>query len=1254
MRKNKIILPVINILIILSMLLSDPVLILAKTDEAQTAAKTVQVSNKKDESEEEGSEEGEESEEGKKEDEGLLKHEDGESEKSKATPVERMDIAEMTEVRIGNFEEWQQFVKNCSLDSWSKDKYVVLTKDIDCNMQKFTPVPLFSGVFDGNDHTINKAAFTEEVNYIGIFSKTGETAVIRNLNVIGVMKPGGKPFRVGGIVGDNSGMIANCRYDGYVEGYDYIGGIAGYNEPTGVISSCRITGKVTGFHYIGGITGANTGLITGCTSDADINTVTKEVETGIADIKVEEMFTSLMNLGRDEGNKKSILSTTNPVDIGGIAGNNTGEISSCENKSKVGYEHVGYNVGGIVGRQSGYIHDCTNTGKVYGRKDVGGIVGQAEPYIRLDLSSDVIAQISTAINNLHDSVDTTIKDTDSSAGVVSARLDVIKGFADKALNDTGYLANSTQDYVNGVVGSTNEIVSRIEYVMNESSKDDGPLADVSKAGGDLRDAAKDLEEVADDLDIDNYFYSEEEEQRYDNAKKNLKSSTEEYGEYFKKHYDIRYNVNYRRIYYKKLTGHEYPDLESYPSDEELAEAEKEALAGGKTEEDLEVYRKESKGEASVVADAEAVIEAEKDYSNNHGGNSYVKDVAGYTDTIASIIIEHAPDMAEDADDDARDSIDHVKKMAGDLRDAGNSFRTIVKDVANKPAVRFPELSDEYRMHTNSLVSNIQGMSDNLGFLNSEMRGSTGKVCDDLEGVNDKFQTLMLLFTDAMDGALDMDYSEVFEDESNDVCEDSVDATVANCENKGYIYADINTGGIAGTMAQEYDFDLESDITGIKDASKNTTYRTKCVLRHDVNRGEIRGKKSYVGGACGLHEIGTILECKNFAKVSSESADYVGGIAGRSYSTIRNSYEKGILSGESYIGGITGSGVDISGCVSMPTVTKATNFAGAIEGAADDSGRLKNNVFVSSDLAGVDRISMEGAAEPVTYNTLLATEGIPSDFRMMKVSVIVDDKTVAVEDRMIGEEVSPDEIPMENTVIRKAGGSDDKKKSSDKDEDDRTIELAEDEYIKWDEPGKVTVNADTEITGEVTRFVSSLVSEQTRPNKQSILLVDGKFTEGDALTVAALPVSDGNTEEYVIGIPNDGNINHLIRYQMPENTESVKIYTGTEGIYDEVPCDSFGKFMTFTATGNEVRVRVIMKEKEDFTLLYILIGSIALFIIAFIVIIKVIHYKRTHRKPASESPVKKLADKVSKQFEVEDLEDEDDENKVSGEEPEEGG
>ena len=71
-------------------------------------------------------------------------------------------------------------------------------------------------------------------------------------------------------------------------------------------------------------------------------------------------------------------------DTGGIAGYSDGVIIGCSNYGRVGYEHTGYNIGGIAGRQSGVVTSCTNIGTVYGRKDVGGIVGQMEPYIEVD------------------------------------------------------------------------------------------------------------------------------------------------------------------------------------------------------------------------------------------------------------------------------------------------------------------------------------------------------------------------------------------------------------------------------------------------------------------------------------------------------------------------------------------------------------------------------------------------------------------------------------------------------------------------------------------------------------------------------------------------------------------------------------------------------------------------------------------------------------------------------------------------------
>ena len=1145
-----------SVLCIILLLMGECVPVYAENvDKAETASKTINISVDEDDEDADDTD-------GEKETEEEEEKEDGNSQRTYDPSIARPDITEMTEVRIGNYEEWCDFARKCTLDTWSADKYVVLTDNINFNMKEFVPVPLFCGVFDGQGHIINRAAYTEEQNYIGIFSKTSPAAVIRNLNVIGIMKPAGKPFDIGGIVGDNAGMIAQCKYDGYVEGYDYIGGIVGYNEATGIISACSVTGKITGLHHVGGICGTNAGLVTGCSTKADINTVTKEMQTGLSDIKVEELFTSLLNMGREDGNKKSISATSNPVDIGGIVGSNTGEISSCANDSTVGYEHVGYNVGGIVGRSSGYVHDCINNGSLNGRKDIGGIIGQAEPYIRLDLTKDIIAQLSENINGLHDAVEKTISDTDNSSGVVSARLNVIKNFADMALSDTGYLANSTEDFVNGAMDSTNQIMGRIEYVLDETSKNGGPMDDLTDAGSDLRGAASDLEKAAEDLDIYNYM-SEDEKTDYDAAKTNLKNATEEYSGYYSEKYDEVYDGYYRKQYYKELKGSDYTGPNPAPTDDELAQAET-----GKSQEQIDEAKANAASEAARKANTDATLYADDKYSSKHG-SAYSHDVEGYADVISNTVLKYSDQMTQNAKSDGKAATKDIKSMAGNLKDAGSQMKSIVRDVAGRGAVQFPQLSDEYRLRTNSLVSNIQGMSDNLGYLNNEMKGSTDTVCNDLEDVNDKFSTIMLLFTDAMDGVLDMDYSTVYEDESNDVCETSIDATVADCSNFGSVRGDINTGGIAGTMAEEYDFDLEGDVTGVKDSSVNSTYRTKCVLRNNKNKADVRGKKSYVGGVCGLHEIGTILRCSDFSKVSSESGDYVGGIAGRSYATIRQSYEKGILSGQSYIGGICGNGADITDCVAMPNITEGTNFTGAVAGYVDEGAKIKRNVFVSSTLAGLDRISRTGVAEPVEYRDLLAMDGLPGEYSLMRVDYIVDDIVVSSVEKRVGEEIYPEEVPLDEVIIRNP-------------DDDNTYEdkvvLDDDQYIEWDFDEAKVIYEDTEINGEIVRYASSLASEQVRNNKQSVFLVDGVFKKNDELTVTVIGDGADGQEEYVLTIPDDGASSHRIRYQMPDEAENVTVMLGNGGSYEEVECDVFGKYITFSAPGNEVVVRVIEEEK----------------------------------------------------------------------------
>lgn len=94
------------------------------------------------------------------------------------------------------------------------------------------------------------------------------------------------------------------------------------------------------------------------------------------------------------------------TDTGGIAGLSSGKFTTASNTGTIGYQHVGYNVGGVAGRVSqGYLQNCTNTGAVYGRKDVGGIVGQLEPFLEISYLTDNLTKLdeeSDTLIDMHD------------------------------------------------------------------------------------------------------------------------------------------------------------------------------------------------------------------------------------------------------------------------------------------------------------------------------------------------------------------------------------------------------------------------------------------------------------------------------------------------------------------------------------------------------------------------------------------------------------------------------------------------------------------------------------------------------------------------------------------------------------------------------------------------------------------------------------------------------------------------------------
>ena len=289
-------------------------------------------------------------------------------------------------LHIRTVEDLIAFSENCSLDTWSDHLPVVLDNDLSLSDVDFQPIPLFNGSFDGRGHSIFDVSLTDPLAPCGFFLETGMDAIVKNLAVTGTVMPGGDNNMTGGLIGLNRGCVLNCSFNGTVAGKLETGGLVGRNEVTGIVTGCRSTANVSGLSQIGGVCGVNYGTLVSCDSSCYVNTESVDPSLQLDDIDTS----SLLNFFHSLTTETAGITT----DSGGVCGYNEGFIEYCVSREAVGYSRLGYNVGGVAGRSKGYINGSRNEGAVYGRKDVGGIVGQAEPYIEVTQPTNLTGDVA--------------------------------------------------------------------------------------------------------------------------------------------------------------------------------------------------------------------------------------------------------------------------------------------------------------------------------------------------------------------------------------------------------------------------------------------------------------------------------------------------------------------------------------------------------------------------------------------------------------------------------------------------------------------------------------------------------------------------------------------------------------------------------------------------------------------------------------------------------------------------------------------
>ena len=398
--------------------------------------------------------------------------------------VTQEEVTEYITVSIDSMDDYKEFAENCHYDSWSQDKSVVLNVDLDFEGEDFTPIESFGGLFDGQGHTMSGISITDYAAETGVFGTIQNTGMVANLNVEGEFSPDGVQDTIGGIAGINHGTISNCTFEGTISADQKAGGIVGRNGLYGIVIACTSSGDITASSATGGIVGYNEGTIAYCDNTARINTEYED-----STISIDEVNDAVDNI-LQSGEIFNSGNLTSDSDTGGIAGFSSGVIISCTNSGKIGYEHVGYNVGGIVGRSSGFLSHNTNYADVYGRKDVGGIAGQMQPYLSMNFSEETLDEMSSELDTLFDIVDRAMDDMSSYSDETFNHLTNISELAQIAKQAVKDLADEGTDSMDDLTDDLNSAMDTLDSVIDI----------FSSVGDSLEDYMDDLDDSLDDVD----------------------------------------------------------------------------------------------------------------------------------------------------------------------------------------------------------------------------------------------------------------------------------------------------------------------------------------------------------------------------------------------------------------------------------------------------------------------------------------------------------------------------------------------------------------------------------------------------------------------------------------------------------------------------------------------------------------------------------------------------------------------------------
>lgn len=1130
-------------------------------------------------------------------------------------PLQALAEGKADVLHIRSLEDFLSFAENCVLDSYSRGLTVYLHCDLDLTDTDFQSIPTFGGTFEGQGHSITGLNLTAKGSSVGLFRYLQVTAVVKDLYVSGFVGPDGSATVVGGIAGSNRGVIQNCNFEGSVAGVSQVGGIVGVNELEGYIRSCHSHGVVVGENMTGGIAGYNMGLIEHCENHACVNIYTPDASVDITSIDLSVLM-----------DPTSLSSGITVMDTGGVAGYSTGAIYDCVNAASIGYPHIGYNVGGIAGRSCGTISGCINQAEIQGRKDVGGIVGQMEPNISLNVSEDYLRQLEQQLLELkdlgwqlresfdrldvvYDHLDNTLTYVDGASAALEDLTGYIGTYGDaitSEFNRASLILDEIMDSMVPVLERTSELSEKLSSAMGTFAEavDEfavaanyltASVALMNRATSNLQDASASatlaMEQIMEGVQLLAESLQVDDPQQLELAMEKLTDGLSQMSE------AMAQSSEAIRVILDVMQQEGTWNDEMAEAAQQLLQA-MDSLSGAlqNIAEGIDLMGQSMHfSQENFWAGVDSVTQG----MENLGTASERVTWAMEDLSDAMVAMEYALDAGAGAMDTLADAMETMEESFRLLSKIVDDVKNVVDRISRYEPIQLPVLDEGATEAVDQLFLNVNSISDELA--------SIVRVADAFsEEASERFDALAEKFSEMLDTTLKLvnqvrdEAADGLISDTSDVDIDAVKAgKVSGCTNLGLICGDINVGGIAGAMAIEYQLDPEDDISAELSNWQTRTYQARAIVQDSTNAGQIEGKRNYMGGICGKMDMGIILLSYNFGDVSSSEGGYVGGIAGEAGSVIRQCGVKATISGGNYVGGVAGLGVQLSDCYAMVFLNGAEK-TGAILGYAlqeDLQNILRNYYFHVAGMPGaIDGISYGGSAQGAAAEEFFAIENLDARFPEAVLTFRYDDGTEQSLRLQVGTVLERHMIPqLQNTADEILTWMD--------------LEAYLDQAVYFDRIFTVSRKAMTTV----------LESQQKREDGKSILLLQGVFDTSDAVQLEAVTGMDGALEGWRFLVAGQTQLSK-IRYAIPAGYQAEDLHIwlqdGTGNFY-QVQTQRSGSYLVFEVAGDTTCFYVTHTQQEGMSLVWMIAaaGALALGVVAVVLVI------RKKKKPASTKRVK---------------------------------